>query len=326
MKSLGKKENRSHIDKLEVIMALKNQIPVHLGILESAHLPFRLSVMKNSLVSNSERCPKVFNVKFSTPQEFESGLCKGMQELHKINPVSTSLEPPPRIFTISSHGVPGTGTRLECETDIDVDLHLVATDYFPYPNNMVMFFSVCFGAFPSILSFYRKLPGPIAIGPLVEIDSVDANQMLAEIIGKASETGIHDLKWLSQKIDRVNERLSKYYAGRNVWRIITPDGNPKPPMDGTQGAFPTAGPTTLKIIKLEERYPEDVIGDGPNIVILKDKDENSYESYTGMLYQQLEIDDLSIIVGKELKGCIYQYWQSNGIDRISLLPGFRLDT
>jgi len=166
------------------------------------------------------------NGKFKDEHEFQQELLKIFK---KIFNNSNEQKPQDQIhlLIISAHGKPRTGTELCISGEKSFDLTQYS-DYFKiFPDNMFVYISACWGAYPLIIEAIRSKSDnpPILIGPLIPIDQSQNIQIQNSIIDCLCCGDCNYEKSLIQVVESLNKSKYLSYYDQLAVRIVTKNGN-----------------------------------------------------------------------------------------------------
>ncbi len=121
---------------------------------------------------------------FSSEKEFLSNILKIIGQMLLSDSTTQNL------LIISAHGLDDTGTNIHIENARDINLRL-HSDYFQVlPNHLVIYLSMCKGAYPGpFMAFFQKsITKPIVISPVVSIYPAEANEFQHLLIDTLLQT------------------------------------------------------------------------------------------------------------------------------------------
>lgn len=148
--------------------------------------------------------------------------------------VEADADAPRHLLVISSHGRERTGTELSAKSE-SINAHLIDQRLFQIrPENLVVFLSACWGAYPSFVQAARSGDWrvPTVIGAIVPIHPRDANMLQKQIVRVLCETG-HSEAALMCLVRKTNRRLRGRYPA-DPFRIVLRSGKSYP-REGSAG-------------------------------------------------------------------------------------------
>lgn len=244
---------------------------------------------------------------FTDKRTFETGLTAAIQELFKVKPEA------PKLLIISAHGIPRTGTLIDAGHFQLIDFWEFRNHFLVLPQNLVVYLSCCFGAYPSADAFQSgQGTHPIVIGPLVDITFQHANDFQNQLIAvlKRDATSTARIIDLANKFNH-ESRYRTQYQRRYVIGVLDQSKNRHPiEAAGSQLAAP-----------VEQRHSFEIIGfsppnfDSPYHCILRDVSGRKYLALTGAVIGLSK--ELVSLVGKTISAK-FQIVQVREDDYISI--------
>jgi hypothetical protein len=268
-------------------------------------------VARNSSETAFKRKPKncdtIYHGEFIGKNEFEKILLEGMSEFFKC--CDTDI----KLLIISAHGIELTSTQLDAGTGNfePIDWYNLSQYFEVVPDNLTIFFNVCFGLYPSSWQLQKtKANKPILIGPLVDIKIKLVNQIQNDLIKHLLTNGNNESNTL-KLIDKYNTSgYASAYANRVVLGCLKSNGTIYPDNWAGQLCAEVRGAHVFTILELS----------GNPIIVncLLERNGKKYTANASRLHDiasdPVQLRDRQI----KIKYQIYKEYEDNNIGRLEI--------
>lgn len=155
-------------------------------LIEAASLEPHLSCWIDPITRLGPRLP------FTDLRTLEDALAKAFEAIAQTSSQTSHL------LILSAHGVERTGTALSVG-HMQIDPWMAAHCFKALPENVIVFLSACWGAYPGPVGAIRRYPKnqPVIVGPVVQINKSQNEKLLRSLV-EAIETAdgpVDDAVW-----------------------------------------------------------------------------------------------------------------------------------